>query len=117
MQVAHPDRFSSALINVSLSDTSAKNIDHRLHHCSGTVFLIWRVENFADAVAKLFPASDEWRFWDDSQQSADGKQKGRTNNCTDSSSEQTLTLLPCFVLISVGAAFSTFSPFSQQNYL
>jgi len=115
-EVAHPDHFSCALINVSLSDASAKSITNRLHHCSGTVCLVWRVENFSDSVAKLFPASDEWRFWDDTQQSSNGKQKSSANNWTNLSTEQTLSLLPCFVLISVGDAFSKFSPFLQQSY-
>jgi len=107
-QVDHADRFSSALINVSLSDTSAKNIRDRLYQCSGTVALVWRVENFAETVSQLFPASEEWRFWDDTQ-------KGNANRRSDLSTEQTLLLLPCFVLVSVGDAFKKFSPLLQQN--
>jgi len=114
-QVAHSDRFSSAIINVSLSDTSAKSVKARLHQCSGSISMVWRVENFAETVAKLFPASEEWRFWDDTHQSAHGKPKASINKWTDFSTEQTLLLLPCFVLVSVGAAFSKFSTLSQQN--
>jgi len=113
-QVPGLDHYSSALINVSLSDTSARNIEHRLQHCSGTVCAVWRVNSFAKAVAKLFPASEEWHFWNDVQQSHGGKQDGRTEK-TDSSAEQTLFLLPCFVLISVGDAFSEFCPFLLEN--
>jgi len=116
LHVGHPDRFSSALINVSLSQTSGRNSTNRLHQCSGTVCMVWHVENFAETVAKLFHTSEKWRFWDDIPQSTGGKQKNSANKWTDLSTEQTLLLLPCFVLISVGDAFSKFSPFLHQNY-
>lgn len=114
-QVARPDQFSSALINVSLSDTSARNNDHRLHRCPGTVCAVWRVESFAKTVAELFPASDEWCFCSDPQQSLDGKHDRCAKRTTVSSADEMMFLMPCFVLISVGDALSRFSPFSPEN--
>jgi len=114
-QAARHDQFSSALVNVSLSDTSAKNNDHRLRQCSGTVCAVWHVESFAKTVAKLFPASDEWCFGSDPQQSRDGKQDGCAKRTAVSSADEMLFSLPCFVLISVGDALSRFSPFSPEN--
>ena len=114
-QTAHSDQFSSALINVSLSDTSARNNEHRLHRCSGTVCAVWRVESFAQTVAKLFPTSADWCFCSDLQQSLDGNQDRCTKKTADSAADKMLFLLPCFALISVGDALSRFSSFSSEN--
>lgn len=114
-QVARPDQFSSALINVSISDTSARNTEHRFHRCSGTVCKVWRVNSFAKTVEKLFPASEEWHFWDDPRQSSGDQRNDNANKTVDSLSEHTFFLLPYFVLISVGDALSSFSPLSVDN--
>jgi len=114
-QVARLDRFSSAVINVSLSDTSASNTEHRLHHCPGTICAVWRVDSFAKTIAKLFPASEDWHFWDDRPQSSGGKQEGCAKKTQDLSAADTLFLLSCFVLVSVGDALSKFCQLSLEN--
>lgn len=118
-QVASHDHFSSALINVSLSDTSTRNIDHGLHCCSGTICAVWLVDSFAETVAKMFPASEDWHFKDGVQQlpAAAGHREAceTTRTTAVSSADYTLCLLPCFVMISVGDALSKFSPFSLDN--
>jgi len=114
-QVARLDHFSYALINVSLSDTSARNTEHRLHRCPGTVCAVWRVDSFAKTVAKLFPVSEDWHFWDDHQETSSGKLDSCAKKTSDLSAEQTLALLPCFMLISVGDALSKFTPLPLGN--
>ena len=111
-QVAQLDHFSSAVINVSLSDTSAGNTEHRLQCCQGTICAVWQVDSFAKTIAKLFPASEGWHFWDDCQLSTGGKQEDCTKK---TAAHQALLLLSCFVLISVGDALSTFSPLTSEN--
>jgi len=116
-QIAQPNRFSSALINVSLSDTSARNIQNRLHYSSGTIRAVWRVDSFARTVAELFPLSEEWHFWDNTQQSVADEQKDCADRTTNLSAEQIWLLLSCFVLVSVGDAFCKFSPLSPDDSL
>jgi len=102
------------MINVSLSDSSARNIENRLHHCSGTVCEVWRVSGFSRTIAQLFPLSQDWHFSDGRQQATDNLEV-TANATVDLSYEEMLVLLPCFVLISVGDALSGFVPFSAEH--
>ena len=89
-------------------DSSGRNVNRTERHDAGIVF-VWKVESFSNALKKLMPKSDGWKFYDnkDSEQTSENSEEAKTctesqiNRNDDIDPDKVSDFLPFFVLLHI----------------